>query len=394
MKNFKPIEYEILEWNNKENTQYLSRQKKSKILSSYESSLPNMISDIDVQLSSELESQLTDLLINMSRFDSVQNEKGYTFPTVLLRSESAASSQIENLTSSIRNIALAELSEKTPQNAKLIAKNVEAMREALNESNPISILTICEIHKKLMEPLDYAGMIREQAVWIGGTSISPHGAIFVPPHYSHLDNYLNDLVLYAHRIDINPIVKAAIMHAQFETIHPFIDGNGRAGRVLLHKSLKDDNVLQTVALPISAGLLNDTDNYMKALLSYQNGDPTLIIEQVAEALELSLVIGDKVSRDISTVISTWEQLIDEKRSSSIWNLLYLLIDQPVVNSAFVSEKMEITLRGANKLISRAIDYGILRRIGNEHRGIFYQADAIIEIMDSISDLSILKRNKY
>lgn len=394
MKNFKPIEYEILEWNNKDNTQYLSRQKKSKILSSYESSLPNMISDIDVQLSNELESQLTDLLINMSRFDSVQNEKGYTFPTVLLRSESAASSQIENLTSSIRNIALAELSEKTPQNAKLIAKNVEAMREALNESNPISILTICEIHKKLMEPLDYAGMIREQAVWIGGTSISPHGAIFVPPHYSHLDNYLNDLVLYAHRIDINPIVKAAIMHAQFETIHPFIDGNGRVGRVLLHKSLKDDNVLQTVALPISAGLLNDTDNYMKALLSYQNGDPTLIIEQVAEALELSLVIGDKVSRDISTVISTWEQLIDEKRSSSIWNLLYLLIDQPVVNSAFVSEKMEITLRGANKLISRAIDYGILRRIGNEHRGIFYQADAIIEIMDSISDLSILKRNKY
>lgn len=56
--------------------------------------------------------------------------------------------------------------------------------------------------------------------------------------------------------------------------------------------------------------------------------------------------------------------------------------------------MEITVRGANKLISRAIDYGILRRIGNEHRGIFYQADAIIEIMDSISDLSILKRNKY
>lgn len=147
---------------------------------------------------------------------------------------------------------------------------------------------------------------------------------------------MNDLVLYAHRIDINPIVKAAIMHAQFETIHPFMDGNGRAGRVLLHKSLKDDNVLQTVVLPISAGLLNDTDNYMKALLSYQNGDPTLIIEQVAEALELPLVIGDKVSRDISTAISTWEQLIDEKRSSSIWNLLYLLIDQPVVNSAFVS----------------------------------------------------------
>lgn len=59
------------------------------------------------------------------------------------------------------------------------------MREALNESNPISILTICEIHKKLKEPLDYAGMIREQAVWIGGTSISPHSAIFVPAHYSH-----------------------------------------------------------------------------------------------------------------------------------------------------------------------------------------------------------------
>lgn len=389
------MNYETLKWKNKEDLQYLSRSSKSKILPTYESSLPDTIFDRNITLPRELDAAISDLMINISRFDLIQSQKGYSFPSVLLRSESAASSQIENLTSSIRNIALAELSSKSPKNAQLISKNVTAMRTALATSEPLSIATILKIHKELMElsPTSLPGEFRDQPVWIGGSNYSPHNAIFVPPHHSHLTHYMNDLIRYAERIDVNPIVKAAIIHAQFETIHPFVDGNGRTGRTLIHKSLKDDGVLHTVALPISAGLLSNLDNYMDALLSFQKGNPIPIIEQVFEALELAINIGNQVSNEVSTIIKEWETTINERKTSEIWNLLYLLIEQPVVDSNYISNKLKITTRGANSLIQRASEYGILSRIGTEQRGIFYQSNALISVLDKISDNNEIRRIK-
>ena len=130
---------------------------------------------------------------------------------------------------------------------------------------------------------------------------------------------------------------------------------------------------------------------MDSLIFFQQGDPIPIIEQVFKALELSLVIGEQVSQRISSIIENWESVIDEKKTSSIWKFMYFLIEQPVVNSAYISDKLEISIRGANKLINRAIDYGILRRIGNEQRGIFYQSDEIISVLDEISDMDALRR---
>lgn len=394
MNNWPPIKYETLKWESKTDLQYLSRSSRRKILPTYESALPNIISDKNVNLPPDLDVAISDLMLNISRFDLLQSQKGFSFPTVLLRSESAASSQIENLTSSIRNIAFAELSSKAPHNAQLIARNVSAMRCALEIPEKLSIPTILKIHETLMAASEdeLSGKFRDQAVWIGGTNYSPHDAIFVPPHHSHIDYYMKDLIGYAKRIDVNPIVKAAIIHAQFETIHPFVDGNGRTGRTLIHKSLKDDAVLQTLALPVSAGLLSNINEYMDSLISFQEGHPLPIIQQVFKALELSLIIADKVSQKISLIIKKWESVIDEKKTSSIWKLLYFLIEQPVVNSAYVSDKLEISIRGANKLINRAIDYGILRRTGIEQRGIFYQSDEIISVMDELSDLDTLRRN--
>lgn len=394
MNKWPALKYETLEWTNTQDIQYLSRKSKSKILSTYESSIPNLISPMNITLPPDLESSISDLMINIARFDARQETKGYEFPSMLLRSESAASSQIENLTSSIRNIALAELSDKSPSNAKLIADNVSSMHTALDTQETLSLDTILNIHRALLSTSnkEFAGRFREQPVWIGGTNYSPHEAIFTPVHHSRLNHYLNDLINYSKRIDVNPIVKTAIIHAQFETIHPFIDGNGRTGRTILHKTLKDDGVLQTVTLPISAGLLNNTESYMDALLKYQEGDPIPIIEEISSALELAVMIGNETSNQISKVIEHWESMIQERKNSSIWKLLYLLIEQPVVDTSYIEDRLNITNRGANKLIIRAQEYGILRKLGNAHRGVFYQSDDIINVMESVSDLSILQRN--
>ena len=393
MTDWPAIKCETLKWDSVVDLQHLSRSSRKKILPTYESALPNTVSDKNVHLPAELDVAISDLMLNLARFDLIQSQKDFSFPAILLRSESAASSQIENLTSSSRNIALAELNPKAPQNAQLIAGNISAMRTAIETPGRLSIPTILQIHEVLMAPVldSHAGVFRDQVVWIGGQSYSPHDAIFVPPHHSHIDFYMSDLIAYSNRIDVNPLIKAAIIHAQFETIHPFANGNGRTGRSLIHKSLKDDGALQTIALPLSAGLLNSTKEYMDSLISFQKGDPLPIIQQLFKALELSLLVAEKASRKISLIIEKWEDAIKEKKTSAIWQFLHYLIEQPVVNSAYISDKLEISIRGANKLIARAIEYGILKRTGSERRGIFYQSDEIISVLDEISDLSILRR---
>lgn len=387
------LKYETLKWESELDYSHLSRSQRSKILDTYQSSIPDTIATKTITLPQDLEARISDLLINLSRFDIIQSEKGYNFPLMLLRSESAASSQIENLTSSIVNISIAEITDKASTNARMIVGNIYAMQNAISIEEKLNLNIIKKIHFYLMKEsdLDIAGNIRSSAVWVGGTNYSPHNSIFTPPHFSKLDYLLKDFIEFSNRVDINPIVKAAILHAQFETIHPFLDGNGRVGRALIHKSLKDDDVIKSVSLPISAGLLNNTKNYMQALKYYQEGNPYPIIEELVNAIEIALMIGDIVSKEISNIISKWESKIKERKTSSIYKLIYLLIEHPVVNSMFIAKSLNITIRSANLLIDRAVNYGILKQFGNAKRGILYQASDFIDIFEKVSSNEFIKR---
>ncbi|MFT4148196.1 MAG: Fic family protein [Micrococcaceae bacterium] len=385
---WKPLEKERYPWESQYGLSMLSRKQRTKIEDTYEATVPQKISKLNVDTPHDLQAQMSELLVLLSRFDATQATKPYTFPAMLLRSESAASSEIEHLTSSIKNIALAQLTPHTSQNAQIIAGNVDAMHTAMSLPGDLSVETISEVHKALMRRsgVDFAGKIRTQQVWIGGNSVSPHSAFFVPPHHKRVQGCLKDLVAYASRLDIIPIVKAAIVHAQFETIHPFIDGNGRTGRTLLHKILKQDEVLQTVTLPISAGLLHNISGYMDSLHEYQSGNPIAIIQQVTDALELAINIGGIVSEKIDEIYNTWLTEITDTKASGIWNLLPLLVEQPVVDSKYISEKLGITLRGANKLLEKAQDYDILQKFGHEKRGIYYQAKDLVTIFNHAADV--------
>lgn len=388
-----PITYEIVPWQSKLDFTYISKRQKSKIKAEYLAAIPLKIEGIEIDLTKEIQLLLDEVLVAITRFDAIQQEKKYSFPALLLRSESAASSQIENLTSSVRNIALAELNVKAPHNAKLIFGNVKAMREGIKSDSDIDKDVIKEIHKTLIEPSgeDFGGHFRDEQVWIGGNSYSPHDALFVPPVADRLDEYLDDIISFSKREDINPIVKTALFHAQFETIHPFVDGNGRTGRTLIHRMLKAEQILLSVTLPVSSDLLANIDSYMSAIKEYQNGDPLPIIVQISEALKLAVNIGTKISQKIDKTLDRWLTRIDQRRNKNLVNLLYLLVENPVVNSQLASEKMGISIRTANNLLNKAKENQIIRQVGTERRGIYYQSDEIISIFDEITDTKGLYR---
>ena len=398
------VEYETLPWHrNPDELMGVSKTRRRKILSTYEAAIPALIANLDVSLPMELCNRMAELSASLARFDAQQTARGYNLPSLLLRSESAASSQIENLTSSVRNITLAELSDTAPANARLIVGNLAAMRCALQLEDDLSIDGIRTIHRELINRgtcdnhggqsvgQSFGGEVRSEQVWVGGTAYSPHGALFVPPAAERVLGYLEDLVAFSRREDVNPISKAALTHAQFETVHPFIDGNGRTGRTILHKMLRRDGVLEHTTLPISAGLLHNTHAYMEAIRDYQNGRPIPIVAQFVEALELAVTLGNVVAQRLDAVVDGWRSKIDERAGSAIHRLADVLIEQPVVDSAYIAQSLGVTRRSATSIIERARSYGILRPVGGRMRGGCFQADKLLEVLEEISDMHGIRR---
>ncbi|HMJ03967.1 MAG TPA: Fic family protein, partial [Conexibacter sp.] len=158
----------------------------------------------------------------------------------LLRQESVASSRIEGLSVGQRRLARAAAGVGRDDLAGQIVGNVRAMEKAIrlaSEPRPLTRDDILAIHHTLFEQTRYAeigGVVRQEQNWIGGSAYSPVGAAFVPPPHELVDDLLDDLVAFLRRDDLPVTLQAAIAHAQFETIHPFADGNGRAGRCLIH----------------------------------------------------------------------------------------------------------------------------------------------------------------
>ena len=386
------ITYETCAWERDyDELSLIPKSRRRKILPTYEAALPAKITQLKVNLPTEIQRRIADVEVAVTRFDEAQGARDWDLPALLLRSESSSSSQIERLTSSVRNVALAELSDRAPANALLIAGNVAAMREALRQGGSVSIDSICRIHDVLMAGTSEIEGLRDEQVWIGGTPYSPHGASFVPPHASRVPEYIDDLIGFGVREDVPPVAKEAIFHAQFETIHPFTDGNGRTGRALVHRMLANDEVLLHSTLPVSAGLLHDVERYMKALDAYHEGEVEPIISCFADALELAVVIGLRIAADVDTVLDAWRAANTDRAGSASYSLPALLVEQPVVNVAYVADRLGITDRAARNLIETACERSILSKMGNAKRGAFYQADELIEILEEASSLQGIRR---
>ena len=386
------ITYETCAWErDPDELALVPKSRRRKILPTYEAAVPASIALLPVEIPAQLMRRVSEVEVFIARFDQAQAARDWPLPALLLRSESSSSSQIERLTSSVRNVALAELTDKAPANALLIAGNVAAMREALGQSGDIGVGSICAIHDVLMKGTREAPGLRKEQVWIGGSPYSPHGATFVPPHADRVRPCLEDLVAFGAREDVPPVAKAAIFHAQFETIHPFTDGNGRTGRTLLHRMLASDEVLLHTMLPVSAGLLHDVERYMDALDAYHAGAIEPMIECLADALELAVVIGSRIASDVDEVLAGWAIENTDRAGSASHRLPALLVEQPVVDVAFVASRLSITDRAARNLVEVACERGILAKMGNAKRGAFYQAPDLIAVLEEASSLEGIRR---
>jgi Fic family protein len=322
----------------------------------------------------------------LTRFDSELGGRVSSFAPVLLRSEAASSSQIENLTASARSIFSAELGAKGSRNAEQIAANTRAMQAAIDLSHDISSAAIREMHAVLMahQPRHTPGEWRDQAVWIGTRSDSPVGAEFVAPHHDRVPGLIEDLALFAADTTNPALVGVAVAHAQFETIHPFSDGNGRTGRALAQSLLRYRGVTRNVAVPVSAGLLADVEGYHQALTDYRAGDMDPIVLAFARASLRAVRNARELVADITVIREDWNGRLDVRRDSNAWRLLDVFTRRPVLNSAAAAVELGVKQPNAYPPLRALVDAGIVKSKVEHQLGPFWRSDEILAAIDAFA----------
>ncbi|MBA3488158.1 MAG: Fic family protein [Longispora sp.] len=352
----------------------------------YRAALVPAIADLTPAIPSKIVVLVDEASAEIARFDAEMGSEVTPFAAVLLRSESASSSMIENLTSGAKAIALAELGSTEKRNATEIVGNVAAMKVALALADRLDQDAILAMHVSLMEKHapQIAGQWRDEQVWIGGSTFGPHDAEFVPPHHEHVLALIDDLVRFTRRTDMPLLIQVAIAHAQFETIHPFVDGNGRTGRALIHAMLRGHGLTRNVTVPVSAGLLTDTQGYFDTLTAYHEGQPEAIVERLAEASFLAIANGRQLASELRSIRAGWEEKIRARRGASAWRLADILVRQPVVDAVTVATQFGVTTTNAMRAITPLVEAGILTEFTGFARNRMWQSREVLTALDAFA----------
>ncbi len=295
------------------------------------------------------------------------------FIFMYIRKEAARSSEIEGTQATIVDVikSEAQIESRFPQDVERIVHYISAMEYGLKrlESFPLSLRFICEIHKVLIEdtldaPGKTPGDFRISQNWIGGGS--PTTAKFVPPPPHEMNQALDDFEKFLHAKDeYPPLIKAALAHAQFETIHPFLDGNGRTGRLLTTFYLCKLGILERPVLYLSEYFLNNQQSYYSSLEAYhsENEDTStwldFFLDGVAiiatEAIEISKKINEIRSKDLVKIQSLGRRT---KTGVTVLENLYKL---PIISVKKVEEWTHLSRPRANELVQKLIELGMLEQ---------------------------------
>lgn len=350
-----------------EASEYSSRRLNLRRREPYDASIPAAIANAIFDLPADVLTAADEATQALVRFDSEMTRFPVPFSGVLLRTESASSSQIENLTSGPRAIAEAAIGERAEGNAALIVSNVRAMEAAIRLADTISNASIIEMHDALLRESQpkLVGAYRDEQVWIGGRL--PHDAQFVPPHQERVAAAMDDLIAFIRRTDIPVLAQAAMAHAQFETIHPFPDGNGRTGRALVHALLRHTGVLRHLTVPVSAGFLTDIDSYFEALTAYRRGEPGAIVAAFADASFSALTNAKHLADDLEALRRDWEDRLSGIRADATARVLAdLSLEYPVLNTVIATRLTGASRPAVTHALAQLAERGIVA-VGNSKR---------------------------
>ena len=355
--------------------------------------LPPAIAERELLVPSALAAEVEESLREIAALDSSHGAHLGALGTMLLRTESVASSKIERVEADVTDYARALHGVRAnPSATSMVAATValEELIDSVADGGDLTVDAVLRSHHALMrdDPGEaaYAGRTRDMQNWIGGSDYSPRNALYVPPPPGMVDDYMDDLVAFTNRDDMSAMVQAAIAHAQFESIHPLTDGNGRIGRALVNTVLRRRGVTTTVVVPLASALVARREAYFEVLTRYRDGEPEPIIAAFARASTLAAQESRVTAARMAEFPQAWRDAVGRvRRDSATARLLEVLPASPVLSA----EEAEAKVGGATSAVYRAVDrlveVDVLRPLTDRKRN---QVWGVGDMLDELDDLGV------
>ncbi|MFN8036762.1 MAG: Fic family protein [Acidimicrobiia bacterium] len=367
----------------------------------YEAYVPDLLVGRPVRLDGDVAADVADAEAAVAHFDAkaVALADTEALARLLLRAESVASSKIEGLEVGGRRLLRAEAAADLGEDARDVTAtevlgNIQAMTWALSvvgRGDDITVDHLLEAHRRLLAGTlldEHGGRIREEQNWIGGSSFNPCSASFVPPPPELVRDLLTDLCAFCNTDDLPTIVQAAMAHAQFETIHPFVDGNGRIGRALIHLVLRRRGIAVRVLPPISLILATWSDDYVTGLTTTRYaGTPTSAramaginrwVALFATACRRAIGDAETFEQRVAALQVRWRDRLGKVRAkSSVDLLIRALPGAPIVTVNGAAKLIGRTFQATNEAIARLVEAKILRQVNVGQRNRAFEAPELI-----------------
>jgi Fic family protein len=281
---------------------------------------------------------------------------------LLLRAEGLASSRIEAINAPAELVAVADLDRSMGGPAAGVADNLRAVDAALAETGPLTIDDLWSWHRVLMASADlddaHKGAWRDRLGWIGGAT--PQRAAHVAAPADRIDGLMRELVVYANGDRHDAVTAAALVHAQFEMIHPFADGNGRIGRILigwmLHRRLG-----MVVPPPISVAFLHDVGGYLSGLTSFRTVGPDEWVRWFARTVEHAATSANRSLVAVADLVASWPARLTGIRSdAAAHRLVEHVATHPALDVATAAGLLGVSAPAARGALEALAERGVLR----------------------------------
>lgn len=358
----------------------------------YDAFVPTLLADADLPLLASTAAAAGAAELACRQLDRSHSAAGglEALARLALRAESVASSHIEGLVLSHRRLARAAFAkDETDMTAQHVLANVRAMERAVELARDASAVTprmLLDIHRVLFEGTRDArlgGKRRREQNWVGGHGSSPAGAEFVPPPADLVPGLIADLCSFCNRRDVPAVILAAAAHAQFETIHPFPDGNGRVGRALIHVLLTRAGLASTRIPPVSLALAGSAAAYVRGLGDFRFAERDDWYVYFARSLERACAESLELAARIEALQARWAHAAGSPREgSAAARLIACLPDNPIVDLASACALTGASDEAVRLALNGLASAGVLRQVSAGLRNRSFECVGLFDLLDS------------
>jgi Fic family protein len=361
----------------------------------YEAYIPDRLTGQRFSLDAEVAGVVSEAEAAIRELNGVAQPALAPLARLLLRTESIASSKVEGMQLGVRELARAEARWETggkagPTALEVIA-NIDAMELAVHEvaaRERFGMEEILAIHRRLMENAPnahVAGKIRTRQNWIGGNDHNPCGADFVPPPPEHVATLLEDLCDAINRDVLPPLVQAALVHAQFETIHPFDDGNGRTGRALIQVVLRRRGLAPSYVPPISVVLAGARDRHIDGLTRFREDRIEEWIEHFAAAAAGAAHLATAYLEAVRALGARWRAQLAASPSApradaAAWAVIEILPAHPLITAPVAAAATGRSKPPIYQALQELESAGVLQPLSESRRNRSWEAVGLLDLL--------------